>query len=193
MDKVVHVDPGSTSLQLVGDTDGSLVVLGVDTGCEPVAGVVGELNDLVLVLERCDGDDGSEDLLSHDLHVWLDVREDGRLDEVSLSSFLLRGFATECDSGALRLAGLDIPKNLVILHLGVLWALVDIGIEVVTDLDLLQSVDVSLDEIIVYRFVNVDSSTGVAGLAEVHVDTPDRPLNSLLDVRIGEDNVLGMC
>jgi len=43
----VLVDPDSTSLEVLGDVEGSVERLGVETGSETVLGVVGLLDDLV--------------------------------------------------------------------------------------------------------------------------------------------------
>ena len=105
VDHVVLVDPDGTSLEGVGDLDGGVEVGGVDSGGKTVVGVVADLDDLLLGLELADGADRAEDLLLHNLHVVLDVGEDGGLDEVSLVTLAL---ATSLDGSTLVLTGLDV-------------------------------------------------------------------------------------
>lgn len=52
-------------------------------GTVDIQGVVRLGEDVSLVLELGDNDDGAEDLFLDDAHVRLDIGEDGRLDEVS--------------------------------------------------------------------------------------------------------------
>lgn len=166
----LHVDPGGTSLKLSRDADGTLVILGVNAAGKTICGIVGHLNDFLLRFELGDSQNWAEDLLAHNLHVGLDVGEDGGFDEVSLA--LLNGLATEFKLGAFIGTRLDVSENLLILHLGVLRTLVDVFVEVVTDLDLLETLDELLDELIIDILVNINSRTSVAGLAEVEVDAP---------------------
>ena len=105
MKSVVCVDPNGTSLEGVGDLDGSVEVLGVDGGGETVCAGVAKLDGILLGLELGDRADGSEDLFLHDGHVVLDVGEDGGLDEVSLVALAL---TAGNDGGTLVLAGLDV-------------------------------------------------------------------------------------
>ena len=60
-------------------------------------GVVGALDQLVHVLERDRGDDGTEDLLLRDAHVVLHAREHRRRDE---EAALARGCVTRKEEGS---------------------------------------------------------------------------------------------
>lgn len=64
----------------MSNVEGTADVSGEDSGGETVYGVVGDLDDISIVLELGDDDDRSEDLLLDDLGIWVDVCEDGRLD-----------------------------------------------------------------------------------------------------------------
>jgi len=86
---VILVDPDGTGTELVGDTDGSVQVLCVDSSGKTICGVVASLDDLLFGLELGDGADGAEDLFLHDLHVLSDIGEDSGLDEVSLVTVTL--------------------------------------------------------------------------------------------------------
>jgi hypothetical protein len=60
---VVTVDPHSSGLQAGRHIQGSVEVLGVDSGGKTVGGGVANLDDLVGVLELSNGGNGSEDFL----------------------------------------------------------------------------------------------------------------------------------
>ena len=107
--EVVHaVDPDGAGLEPVGGADGLVEVAGEDGGSETVDGVVRLVDDVVLVLELDDDTDGAEDLLLDNLHVRLDVGEDGRLDEVALGADT--GTAV-VERRALLLARLDVAHD----------------------------------------------------------------------------------
>lgn len=72
---VVAVDPDGTGVESVGDVESALRVLGEDGGGKAVDGVVGNSDDVVLVLELGDDDDWAEDLFLDDLGVRADVGE----------------------------------------------------------------------------------------------------------------------
>lgn len=189
VEPVVAVDPDGTSLEGVGDADGGVDVLGVDGGGETVAGVVAEGDDLSLVLELGDGADGAENLLLHDLHVGADVGEDGGLDEVALVAVAV---ATNLDSSALLLTGLDVAHDAVELELGDLGTLEGVGSEGVADLVLEGAGLEGLEELVVDVLLDEDTGTGAAALAVVEVDTEVDPRDGSLDVSIAEDNVRGL-
>ena len=98
----------AASLERVRDTEGAADVLREAVARETIDGVVRELDDLLLGLELDDHRDGAEDLLAHDLHVRLGVREDRGLDEVAGVASL---GATDLEGRALLLAGLDVAEN----------------------------------------------------------------------------------
>jgi len=85
---------------------------------------------------------------------------------------------------------LDITEDLLVLHLAVLRALIDRRVEVVAHLHPSETSGILLDELVIDILVDVDTGTSVASLAEVHVDAPGGPLNSLVEIGIGENNVL---
>lgn len=82
----------------------------MDGSGKTVGGAVTDSDGISLVFEFGDGADGAEDFFSHDLHVFADVGEDGRLDEVALLSVAL---ATDFDLGAFLLAFLDVPDEII--------------------------------------------------------------------------------
>lgn len=75
MQLVVAVDPDSASLERLGHAQRLRAILREHGGGETVDSVVRHADDIVLVSELGDYDDGAEDLLSHDGHAGLDVGE----------------------------------------------------------------------------------------------------------------------
>lgn len=105
MKHVVAVDPDSAGPQRVGDLESGVEVAGVHGSGETVCCRVSDANGVLLGLELGDGADGSENLLLHDLHVLLDIGEDGGLDEVALVTLAL---AANLDLGSGICAILDV-------------------------------------------------------------------------------------
>ena len=95
----------TTGLEGVRHTKSAVNVLCEDVAREAVYGIVRELDDFLLALELDDHRDGPEDLLPDDLHVWLNVREDCWLNEVTR---VTRLSAADLERRPLLLAGLDI-------------------------------------------------------------------------------------
>lgn len=108
--RVVSIHPYSSSAERIRDLDGGVEVRGVHSGGKTVSGLVAERDDLLLGLELADAADRAEDLLLHDLHVLLDVGEDGGLDEVALVALAL---AADLDLGAFFFALLDVAIGLL--------------------------------------------------------------------------------
>lgn len=97
VEHVIAVDPHRTRLERIADADGRVDVVGVHGGGKPVGGAVADLDGVLLRLEFGDRADGAEDFLLHDLHVFADIREDRRFDEVALVTLAL---AANFDLGA---------------------------------------------------------------------------------------------
>lgn len=190
VDKVVKVNPGSTSLESIRNAESALVVVGVNTSCEAIGSIIGESNDFLLALELADCDDRTKDFLLDNLHVGFDVGENRRLDIVSAVFGGCVGCAAEMGRGSFSFTGFNVSENLVVLHTAVLGSLVDVGVKVVADLDLGHAFRVGGDKLVVDVFVDVDARAGVACLAVVHVDAPCGPFNRLGNVGVGEDDVL---
>lgn len=110
MERVVCVDPDSSGAEGVGDLDGCVEVLGVDSSSETICGVVADLDDVGLALELGDCADGAEDFFLLDLHVLGDVGEDGGLNEVTLVTLAL---AASLNGGTGLLALLNVAGILI--------------------------------------------------------------------------------
>lgn len=189
VDHVVAVDPDGSSPERVGDADGSVNVLGVDGGGKTVRGAVTNLDGLLLILELLDGDDGAEDLLLGDLHVAVDIGEDGRLDEVTLGSVTL---TTGGNGSTLLLTVVDVLHDAVELQLRDLRALEGVGSEGVAELVGSGALLEAGNELVVDALLDQDTGTGAAALAVVEEDTEVGPRDSVIDVGVVEDNVRGL-
>ena len=73
-------------------------------------GVVGDRQDVLVVLELRDNDDRAEDLLLDDLGIWLDVGEDRWLDKVSL---VTESVAADQSLAAVLLSVIDVTHDAV--------------------------------------------------------------------------------
>ena len=180
------VDPHSSRLQVVGDANGGVEVVGVEGGGKTVGVVVSELDDLLLVLELGNGTDGAENLLLHDLHVGSDVAEDSRLDEVALVTVPA---TASLELGTVLLSILNVTHNPVVLQLTDLRALERLLVERVADGVGSRPLLEGLEERVVDILMHVDTRAGATALAMVVVDTEVDPRNGLLDVGVLEDNV----
>ncbi len=169
---VVAVNPNSSGTDTVGDLDGSVEVVGVDSSRKTVGRVVTSLNSLLNSLELGDRADWAENLLLHNLHVLGNTREDSWLDEVSLVSETL---ASDLDLGALALSGLNVLHHAIELDLRDLWALEGLWVERISDLVCGGALTEAGNELIVDALLDIDAGAGAAGLAVVEVDTEVDP------------------
>src|SRR6516165_2683903 len=80
-ERVEHVGPGPHP---AGDAEPAVVVVRPHGAAQAVVGVVGDLHRVVVTVVGDDDEHGTEDLLLGDLHLVVDVGEDGRLDVPAL-------------------------------------------------------------------------------------------------------------
>lgn len=158
----------------------------MDGGSETVGGVVGKIDDLLLVLELGNGADRAKDLLLHDLHVGTNVGEDSGLDEVTLGAEAL---TAGLNGSTLVLTSLDVTHNAVVLKLRDLGALEGLLVERVTDLVLLSSLFEGSEELVIDAFLDKYTGTSTAALAVVVVDTEVDPVDGLLNISVVKDDV----
>lgn len=184
---VGRVDPDHPGLNLRSNLVRALDILRENTGTETVSGIVGTLDSLLCRLEAANNNERTEDLLPRDSHIVLDVRKDSWLDEIAL---LAEALTTTNETSSLILAGLDISKDLVELHLGDLRSLVRIRLKWITDDgNLLGLLTEGLDELLVNALLDIDTRGRAADLAHVAHDTSVRPLDGLIEVAVLEDDV----
>jgi hypothetical protein len=162
-----------------------LDILAPDTGTETGVGVVGTLDNLLLVGPGLGGDDGAKRLFGDDAAVVGGVVDDDRIDEKALLS---RGSALADGEFVTVLAGvLDELFDLLVLHLVLDGAEEGAGLGV-TDLDGLGEVDHLLEELGVNALVDVNTLGGNADLARVLEGTHNDLWSDLLDVDIRKDD-----
>lgn len=82
----------------------------MDGGGKAIGGGVAQTDRVGFVLEFRNRTHGAEDFFLHDLHVFLHVGEDGRLDEVALFAVAL---SADFNLGAFLFAGSDISVRSV--------------------------------------------------------------------------------
>jgi hypothetical protein len=180
-----RVDEDRASFETTSNALGVLDVLAPNTGAETGVGVVGALDDLLLIRPGLGGDDGAERLLGDDAAVVGRVVDDGRLDEEAL----LGGGGVLANSELIAvLAGvLEELLDLLVLHLVLHGAEQGAGLGV-ADLDGLGEVDHLLEEFGVDVFVDVDTLGGDTDLAGVLEGAHDDLRSDFLDVDVGEDD-----
>ena len=139
----------------------------------------------VNVAELEDGHDRPKDLLLGDLHLVLDTREDGGLNEEAAAA---PAVATALEVGALLLAGLDVAEDLVELLLINLSALLGLLVRGVAEDALLGALHGELHELVVDLLVAVDARGGAAALALVEEQTKVSDLDGLSDVGVVHDD-----
>jgi len=123
-----------------------------------------------LILKLDDYTNRTKDFLLHDLHVRLDVREDGWVDEVT---FRAEAITTSVDSGAFLSTRIDITHDAIVLDLGHLRSLIGVSTEGVSDLDGTSFLGELLQELVVDSGLDEDTRTSAACLAVV----PAKPLS----------------
>src|SRR5262249_6606858 len=79
------VDIEDSGVSFVHRVEGAVYVLRVNRRGQPVLHAVRYFDCLIQRLRRNYRSDGAEDLFLGDAHVWLDVGEDCRLDEIAMS------------------------------------------------------------------------------------------------------------
>ena len=134
--------------QLAGDVPGPLHVVGEDGRVEPVDGVVGDGDGVLLVLRRDHAQHRPEDLLLRDRRGVVDVAEDGGLNEPAPVE-VLRPAAAGRQRGSFRHALGDVALDPVALALGDQGAHVGLGVERVADLHLGEDAGQRVDELVV--------------------------------------------
>ena len=140
-----------TGLDLVGNVQRLVDVLGKDGRGQTKLGIVGSLERLFGRLEFDEHDDGSENLFVSDLHLFTDVSKDGRLDKESLVS---EPVPPGQQVGAVVFTRFDVTHDPVVLDLTDLGSLEGIGLEGITDLEGLDVLQESLRELVVNALLN---------------------------------------
>ena len=122
---VTRVNPYHACLQSPRNAMRALDILREHGRAEAVDSLVCHIDRLPLSLKRGDDNEGSEDLFFIDVHLGLDIREDGRLDEVPLAITNVGEALTATNQlRTLVFARFREAKDALVLHLGDLGPLV---------------------------------------------------------------------
>lgn len=156
MKGVIGIDPDGSSLQAIRDIDGSGEIFGVEGSSKTVNSVVSDSNSIIGSLKFGDGSNRPENLFLHNLHVLLDARKEGGLDEVAFGSMT---FSTGFNGSTLLLSVFNIRHDSVELQLGHLGPLESIWMEGVSNYVLLDPLLERCDEL--FEIVNANSNAFV--------------------------------
>jgi hypothetical protein len=166
VDDVVRIDPNGTCSQGIGDAEGRVDTLRVDSCGKTVGGIVGSFDGVLHSLKLCDGADRAKYLILHNLHVRSDIRKDGWLDKVSLTTVPL---AANLNLRAGFLAIVDVSHDTVVLELGDLRPLKGFWIKWVAHFIRLGASLELLNKLVVNAFLDIDAGTGTATLSMIVV------------------------
>src|SRR6266516_6023578 len=168
-DHVPVVDPDDAGLELAGNIKRTLGVRAPDTGGKPVLSVIGDPDRLLDGLAADHRKHRAEDFLARDRHAVVDVDEDRRLyPEAALELRSGRHVAAVCQSGALLLAGYDVPQDAVEGLSRNDRSEVGGEIERNPDRDRPGAVNQALDELVVHAAQHDDPGTRLTSLALIH-------------------------
>ena len=130
--------------------------------------------------------DGAEDFFLGDLHVVLNVGEDGGRDEIASVTDAIASADKLC---AFLAAGIDVAHDLVELGLIDLRTLLRLGIEGIADGAIAGAGSALCDEFVVDLFFHEDSRSGAAALAVIEEEAEVRAFHGFVNVHVGEDDV----
>src|SRR5271154_2313747 len=186
VENVVAVHPNRTGANTVRDRVGFLDIARPHSRGQTIVGAVRTLYHLVYALKGDNAHYRTEDLFLGDLHVVLNIGEDGRLDEVTAVS---DSIATADELGTLRAARLDVAHDFVELRLIDLRTLFRVGIERVADGSIPRSDAALFDELVVDLLLDEHPRSGAAALAVIEEEPEMSALNGVVQVRVREYDV----
>src|ERR1700683_1535944 len=127
---VVAVSPARAGAHVVRDGVRLLNVTSPDAGSQSIDGTVGPLDHFIELPERDNAHHRSEDFLAGNFHFVLDVRENGRFDEVAARS---DSVAAACEGCSLTLSRFNVLHDVVELCLIDLRTLLGRRVEGISD------------------------------------------------------------
>src|SRR2546423_717962 len=188
---VEGVDPDDARLYLAGEAVCARDVARPDACGESVGDFVRLTDEVALVLEGDDGDDGAEYLLLRDAHLVAHLAEDGRLEEVaSLQVAFERGRAAAAQHGRTFVArDVNVRLDAVQLLLRNLRPHLRRLVRRVADLYLLRLLSEATEELVFDSLIKEEARACATDLPLVEEDAHHRAVDGLLHVGVGEDDV----
>src|SRR2546423_3945221 len=188
---VVGVYPDDARLYLAREAVRARDVARPDASGESVGDFVGLTDEVALVLEGDDGDDGAEYLLLRDAHGVLHLAEDCRLEEEAAAQVAFeRGRTAAAQNGrAFRARDVNVRLDSVQLLFGNLRPHLRPGVRRVADLYLLGLLAEATEEFVLHLFVEEEARACAADLPLVEEDAHHRAVDGLLHVCVREDDV----
>src|SRR5918999_93118 len=175
-----------------GEPHGLADVAGPNGGHQAVAGAVGNLERLLLVLDAQDREHGSEDLLLGDAHVGAHLVEDRRLHEVAAVVAPPAELATaDDDARALLAAAVQVTEHALLLPGADQRPHVDVLVPG-ADLHLLERRRQFRDDALANALVDHHARAGRAHLAAVERDAAHDRGNRLLEGRVRQHDLGGL-
>ncbi|MDT4842497.1 hypothetical protein FQZ97_764040 [compost metagenome] len=181
------VDPDDAGAQFAGDPLGALQILRHHRGGQAEAGIVGRTQGLCLVIERSNAHDRTEDFFLPDPAVFRHIGKDGGLQVEALVK-AARTLTAGDQSCPLFTATGDGGQHLVVLCLVHQRTEQHALFQAMADTDLLRLFLQALEQRLVQVALDQHARRGGADLALVPEDAEHDPLDSSLDVAVGEDD-----
>ena len=178
------VDPDRARPDGSAHADGGVEVAGPDTRGQAERRGVRDPSRLFGRVERQDGQDRPEDLLSGDPHRRLDAREDRGVDESSVVGG--QSVAAQDEIGALGLADADELHDLVELLFAGDRADLGRWVERIPDGDRAGALDDTLDELVRDGTLHEQAAAAVAALAHVEVHAVDDGIERRVEIGVGK-------
>lgn len=182
------IHANSTSLHSLRDSQSPIDILAVDCAVEAVLGVDGFRNSFLFGLESVDRNDRPEDLFLHRSRGLWEVREDGRLDEEAITTFVLEFAAPLEELAATLLNFLEVLQHPLELDFIGLRTLCSLRIKRVARLELLECFSEGLAEPVGNSVLHVDSRVGNASLPTDEADRERGFGGGLLNLGVFEDD-----
>src|SRR6266511_3807233 len=190
VEQVVVVDPDGAGAQPLGDLDGPGGVAAPDGAGQPVVGVVGDRDRLLVAVERDHRQHRPEDLLLGDACRGVDVGEDGgRVVVAALVPLDGDAVAAGDQLGALLLADAHVALHPFELLGGDQRAHVGGRLARGADGDALGDLDQAGDHLVVDRPGDQQAAAGGAHLALVEEDRVDGAVDREVEVGVLQDDV----
>src|SRR3989304_8268191 len=177
------VDVNDAGVEVAHGREGTVDVLRVDGGGQPVDHSVGDLDALLEAVKRNHGDHRPEDLFLRDAHLRVAVAEDGgRVEGAFVAVAAGKRRAAAEQPRAFVLADCDVLVDALALLVVDAGAHLDRGVEAVAHLQALRPLDEPVEELLVDLLVDAHAAGGGAALAGSAEAAPEPPVHRQLEI-----------